>query len=120
MRVYTAHLRPHAAPVLVREGFAWGAFFFGPFWLFAHRAWLAGVLALCAFVLIVAMPGWDVKAPLGLALAWALGLFGHDLRRASLARRGYLLAHVVAAADPDAALARLLARRSDLIGQAAA
>ena len=27
--------------LLVREGFAWGALFLGPFWLAAHRAWIA-------------------------------------------------------------------------------
>ena len=28
MRVYTAHTSDHAAPVLVREGFSWGAFLY--------------------------------------------------------------------------------------------
>ncbi|MDA8252452.1 MAG: DUF2628 domain-containing protein [Rhodospirillales bacterium] len=114
MNVYTAHLRPRRPPVLVREGFAWGALVFGPLWLLAQRAWIAGVLALCADVLIALIPADNLLWPLHLALAWALGLFGHDLVRWSLARRGYLLAHVVAAGDADAAFARLLARRPDL------
>jgi hypothetical protein len=42
------------------------------------------------------------------------GLFGNDLWRWSLERRGYTLAHVVAAADSDSALLRLLQRRPDL------
>jgi hypothetical protein len=104
----------------VREGFSWSALVFGPFWLAAHRAWLAGVLALCAAVAVAAIPGADVKLALELALAWVLGLWGQDLRRWSLARQGYLLAHVVAAPDQDAALARLLARRPDLIAPALA
>ena len=120
MRIYTAHLRARTAPVLVPEGFAWGALLFGPLWLFAHRAWLAGVLAAVAWVLIATAPGWAVRLPAGLALAWGLGLWGHDMRRWSLTRRGYLLAHVVAAGDRDAALARLLARRPDLTAQAVA
>jgi hypothetical protein len=120
VRVYTAHLCAGAAPELVREGFAWGALFFGPLWLWAHRAWIAGVLALCGYVLIAALPGLPERWLFGLVLAWALGLWGNDLRRWSLARRGYLLAHVLAAGNRDAALARLLARRPDLIGPAIA
>jgi hypothetical protein len=120
VRVYTAHLRDHAAPVLVREGFSWGALIFGPLWLLVHRAWIAGILALCAGVLIGAIPAREPRLLAELALAWALGLFGHDLWRWSLARRGYSLAHVVAAADRDAAFARLLTHRPDLIAQDAA
>ena len=53
MRFWTAHIRAGAAPVLVREGFSWGALLFGPLWLAVHRAWIAAVLALAASVLIV-------------------------------------------------------------------
>ena len=120
MRVYTAHLRAAAPPVLVREGFSWGALIFGPVWLLAHRAWLPGVLALSGFVLIAALPGLPDRWLFALVLAWALGLWGNDLRRWSLARGGYLLAHVVAAEDQDTALARLLARRPDLTEAAVA
>jgi predicted outer membrane lipoprotein len=118
VRIFTAHTRADSPPVLVREGFSWGAFIFGPFWLLARRAWIAGVLALCASVAIAALAAEPVRSLLSLTLAWVLGLTGQDLRRAALQRRGYLLAHVVAAADGDAALARLLARRPDLIKSA--
>jgi hypothetical protein len=114
VRIYTAHIHPTRPPVLVREGFSWAAAIFGALWLFFHRAWIAGVLALCAAVLLGAMGTMPLRLVLELALAWALGLFGQDLRRWSLARQGYLLAHIVAGADEDAALARLLARRPDL------
>ena len=50
MRIYTAHLAPGRAPLLVREGFSLGAFLFGPLWLFAHRAWVAGAIALAVLV----------------------------------------------------------------------
>ncbi len=58
-------------------------------------------------------PGWRVV--IGIALAWLAGLVGRDLVRWSLARRGYVLAHVVAAPDRDAALARVLAVREDQV-----
>nr|WP_283949613.1 DUF2628 domain-containing protein [Limobrevibacterium gyesilva] len=98
---------------MVREGFSWGALVFGPFWLLAHRAWIPGVLVLCAEIALAFTPG-PSRLVLSLALAWLLGLCGRDLVRWSLERRGFLLAHVVAARDEDTALARLLARRPDL------
>ena len=53
MRVWTVHLPPptdragrpsRRSPVLVQEGFSWGAFLFGPLWLLAHRLWLSALL----------------------------------------------------------------------------
>jgi hypothetical protein len=116
--VWTAHTRPHRAPVLVREAFSWGALVFGPLWLLAHRAWIAGVLLLCLGIAVAVLVPPATGVPLLLAIAWAQGLYGRDLVRWSLARRGFLLAHVIAARDADAALARLLDRRPDLIADA--
>ncbi len=118
MKVFTAHLRPSAAPVLAKEGFAWGALLFGGFWLLARGAWVEGAIALSATVLIgvlVPGPAGDV---LEAGLAVALGLTGWDLVRAALARRGYALAHIVAARDADAALLRLLDARPELAAAA--
>ena len=50
----------------------------------------------------------------GCGAAAAAGLSGHDLRRWSLARRGFTLAEVVAARNAEGAFARLLDRRHDL------
>ena len=116
MRFWTAHIRAGAAPVLVREGFSWGALLFGPLWLAVHRAWIAAVLALAASVLIVVLAKADIAAALLATLMVLLGLSGHDLRRWSLDYRGYLLAQVVGARDELEALARLLDRRPDLKG----
>jgi Protein of unknown function (DUF2628) len=120
VRIYTAHTHTHRAPVLVREGFSYGAFVFGPLWLLARRAWIAGVLVLCADVVIFVLAPPDVRLIVSLGVSWLTGLFGHDMLRWSLDRRGFLEAHVVAAADEDAALARLLERRPDLISDALA
>jgi hypothetical protein len=114
MKVFSAHLRAATVPVLVPEKFSWGAAIFGPFWLWAHRAWIAGILALLAWVAAGAVPIHAWRPWLVLAVCVLLGLVGQDLRRWSLARRGFLLAHVVAARDQDEALARLLANRPDL------
>ena len=118
MRIFTAHTRPHSAPVLLREGFSWAAFFFGPLWLLTHCAWIAAVLAFCAYLLIAVLPLHGFNPLVSFGLAWLLGLSGQDIRRWSLERRGFGLAHVVAAPNRDAALARLLDRRPDLVAEA--
>ncbi len=114
MKIYTALLKSDAEPVLVREGFAWGALFFGPVWLFAHRAWIAGAISLAAYVLTGVLVAGPAAAILAVGLALILGFAGHDLRRWALEHRGYLLAHVLAAADRDDAFMRLLTLRPDL------
>jgi hypothetical protein len=116
VRFWTAHIRAGAAPVLVREGFSWGALLFGPLWLAVHRAWIAAVLALAASVLILVLAKADIAAALLTTLMVLLGLSGHDLRRWSLDYRGYLLAQVVVARDELDALGQLLDRRPDLKG----
>jgi hypothetical protein len=113
---WTAHIRSGAAPVLVREGFSWGALLFGPLWLATHRAWIAAALTLAAFVLIVVLTRDGVSAALLTTLVVLLGLLGNDLRRWSLDHRGFLLAQVVVARSELEALGRLLDRRPDLAG----
>jgi hypothetical protein len=102
--------------VLVPEGFSWGALFFSPIWLAAHRAWIAAALTLAAAALIITFTQGGVTAVLLIALMVLLGLSGHDLRRWSLDHRGYLLAQIVVARNELEALARLLDGRPDLRG----
>jgi uncharacterized protein DUF2628 len=120
VRFYTVHLRQGSPPVLVAEGFSWGAAIFGPIWLLAHRAWVPAALALAVAVLIGVFAPPAAAAAFGLAFVWLLGLFGRDLVGWSLERRGYRLAHVVAARDAEAAYGRLLAARPDLAAAALA
>ncbi len=119
MNIYTVYTRPGTRPVLVREHFSFWAFLFGPIWLFVHRAWIPGILALCAIVAIAAVPLEPLRPVLGFGLVWLLGLFGEDLRRWSLDRRGFILAQIVAAPNNEAALGRLLDRRPDLVAEMA-
>lgn len=116
MTFWTAHIRAGTPPVLVREGFSWGALIFGPLWLLAHRVWVPAVLALAAVVLIVVLTRDGTAAALLVALIVLLGLSGQDLRRWSLDHRGYLLAQVVSGRSELDALAHLLERRPDLHG----
>lgn len=122
MRVWTVHVPPFTdnmgrpsrrAPVLVQEGFSWGAFLFGPLWLAANRLWLAAALwfAAAAAAALLAWAGGALAVP---ALQFLLGCHARDLRRHALARRGYAQSGVVAERDEDRALARLIAARPDL------
>jgi hypothetical protein len=111
VKTWTAQTGPGAAPVLVREGFSLGAFLFGPLWLASHGAWLLAAVALAIdAVVAIWAPVWA-----SVGLAFLFGLFGQDLRRYALELRGYTVVHVLAARDEDAALARLLAGRPDLL-----
>jgi hypothetical protein len=114
VKIYTALLKQDAEPVLVREGFAWGALFFGPLWLAVHRAWIPAAISLAAYVLIGLLAPRPAAAILIVALAVLLGLTGQDLRRWALEWRGYLLVHILAAVNGDDAFMRLMALRPDL------
>ncbi len=114
MNIYTAHTKPYVPPVLLREGFTRLGVIFGPLWLLAHGAWVAGALAICAEALLLALAPDLAGLALAAALHWLIGLFGFDLRRWTLEQRGYAEVNVVAAENEDAALAKLLDRRPDL------
>ncbi|GAC1344776.1 MAG: hypothetical protein NVSMB18_23090 [Acetobacteraceae bacterium] len=119
MRTYTAHLKPARMPVLVREGWSWGAALFGALWLVAHRAWIPAALHIAAVIVLPALVPAAFRLPLLLGIAALMGLLGRDMVRWSLERRGYVLAHVLAARDEDGALGRLLTARTDIAQQCA-
>lgn len=137
MRVWTVHARrpaeappgvehrraaprPAAAePVLVREGFSWLAFLFSGLWFLAHGMWLVLALYLAGTLLLMALLPGSLAPWAALAVQLLVGFHARDLRRWTLARRGWRLTGVVVAADEDAAWARLLARRPELARAAA-
>lgn len=123
MRSWTAHLKPGREPVLVLEGFSWGALLFGPAWFVANRAWIPAVLEAAALVVLAVLLPGRVAGVVVMAVAVLAGLLGRDVVRWALERRGYTLSHVLAARDEDAALARLLTYRpevaSDLVARLA-
>ena len=127
MRTYTVHLRRSAdAPalgpigdrdlVLIKEGFAWPAFFFSVLWALRHRMWW-GALALVAVngigaALVVAFgmnPVGEVLVNLGVAIL--IGQSGNDLRRWTLGRSGFTELGVVMAENRTAAERRFLETR---------
>jgi hypothetical protein len=116
--MYTAYVRhggldPDRDVALVKEGFSWPAFIFGPLWALARRLWLAAagfalVLGLLeALARVVELDPFTWTA-LTLAVSAAFGWLGNDLRRRKLERRGFVFRGVVAGDNLDAALARFL------------
>lgn len=114
MKTWTAHLHATKPPVLLKEGFAWGAYIFGPLWLLAQRAWVPAALAIAFYAAVAVFCEERVTVLAWLLANWCLGLWGHDLQRWALSLRGFTLAHVVAARDADGAFVRLLSARPDL------
>jgi hypothetical protein len=115
MKVWTAHEKPNASPVLVREGFSFGALFFGPIWLAAHCAWLPSLAMVLLTLLILLLTHFPASIILVLGLALLAGFSGRDLVRWSVTRRGYLETTVVTGRNQYDAQARLLEDRPDLV-----
>jgi hypothetical protein len=114
VKFWTGFVRDGAAPVLVREGFSWGALIFGPLWLAVHNAWVPAALVLATAILIVALASDPTQSALLLALGLWLGFSGNDLRRWSLRLRGFVLQEIVSARNETEALGLVLERRPDL------
>lgn len=124
MRIYTVHYRPDAAGgdiVLVKEGFNWPAFLFGPLWALARGLWAVTLGLVAAAAAVVAaglfLPlGTVTWTALAAGAALAVGHSANDLRRWTLERRGYSEEGVVTGGREDAALRRFLANTPLLSG----
>jgi hypothetical protein len=103
MIVCTVHEPPSApadrldraeAVVFVRDGFSLFATLFGPLWLLFNGLWLAAALAvgifaagIAAFVIAGLGPAWGLILLLTLHLV--IGFEGRNIKRWTLARRGW-------------------------------
>jgi hypothetical protein len=105
--IYTVHTNawsaaPDGDAVLIKEGFSWPAFVFGPVWALWHGMWRTAIVLVllsvavsgAAFVAGLAEAG-DLALSVGLQVA--MGLWANDWRRHVLARRDVLERGAVAA-----------------------
>lgn len=109
LRAYTLHTGAgRKPPLLLREGFCWGAFAFAPFWALRHWLWVAALayVVIAAAVVLLA-PGMPALLTL-VGLHVLAGFEGRDLIRLRLARLGRPEHGVVLAHDEDTALWRAL------------
>jgi hypothetical protein len=114
MSVYTvqAPLGPigeidYPKAVFLREGFSWGAFFFGAFWLLWRQLWVAAIIWIVVWGLLL-----EFAAPhlsdgsfflILLTLQFLLGLEGRALIRHKLASQHYQFLDVVSAKEQETA-----------------
>ncbi len=94
--------------VLIVEGFSWPALIFGPFWALWHGMWRTVIVLLLIAALISgggALAGLaaELVSVLQILVQIGLGLWGNDLRRAALARQGYVERAVVAGRNGEEA-----------------
>ncbi len=122
MRVYTVHVDPLSAAddrgaVLVGDGFSWPAALFSVLWALYHGLWVWALALLVAGAAIGGGGAWLGLDPLSQAavefgtmalVGWSAG----DMRRLSLARRGYRLFDVVVGDDLATAEKRFFDRRA--------
>lgn len=118
MRAFTAYRRwlgvgGRAETLVIRDGFAWGAFLFGPLWALLRRRWAAAAaLAAGWFVAgILASLSGNPAVGLGLWLIAALwaGFSARDLEAWAVETQGWLLADAVLAQNLDEAEVRMIA-----------
>lgn len=96
-KIYTVHTNswsaaPDGDAVLIKEGFSWPAFLFGPIWALWHGMWRTAIalLLLSAAVSGAAFFAGLTEAgdfALSMGLQVAMGLWANDWRRYVLARR---------------------------------
>ena len=112
MRIYTVHELPGApldgaGIVLVKEGFSFPAFLLSWVWLLFCRLWIAlglwiGLTAVTSF-LAERYLGVEAAMLVSLALQLMLGFEANDIRRWTLARKGYREIGITAGASLEEA-----------------
>lgn len=106
-RLYSVHLnpavpRPYETAEFVPEGFNVAAFAFGWVWALYQRLWIpAGLLILLNIAVVESAERFGLSLSsiyvLQLGFQALVGFQANDVRRGVLARRGYIVADMVAA-----------------------
>lgn len=106
-RLYSVHVdptapRPYETAVFVAEGFNIWAFVFGIMWSLYQRLWILAFVLLIINVTLSGMAEHLGFSPLSIyvlqmGIQLMVGFQGNDSRRIALAKRGYIVADMVAA-----------------------
>ena len=117
---FSIHVKPEdtdpvASLEVIPEGFSWWGFVFAGIWLLYQRLWLALAVFITVMIFLISAETQGIinaaeSLMLQLVLQFAIGMFGHDLRRVDLAGKGYVTTDVVVAGDELAAAQRYLDR----------
>jgi hypothetical protein len=105
MKFYTVHAKPGDGPeknILIREGFSWPGFFFGPLWLGLKGAWIGLAIALF-FIIGAGRSDGELAYWISLAVPLVIGFEGNDLWRNALDKKGYEMKGYLAAHNLDEA-----------------
>jgi hypothetical protein len=111
------------AVAFVKEGFSWPAFFFAEIWLVVSRMWLVLVLYVVVFAALAYLGDWIGAALAGAALVLGHFLFaleGNQLKRWTLARRGYQVVDIVEGRREEEAEVRFFQRAGDRVATGSA
>ncbi len=122
MKTYTVHFpkgttaSTHDAllnTTLIADGFSWGAFFFGPFWFFWNRLWLAGFLVLGAITILSVLFSLlevheGVASIINLLIMILQGLEANTLKRWTFECKGRPIAGFVTGQDDSEAEAKMI------------
>ena len=118
MRAYTAYRRllganGRAETQVIRDGFVWGAFLFGPLWAVARARWMAAAALAAGWLVAGVLAGLAGEPPAAagfwlIAALWS-GFSARDLEAWSLESQGWSTADVVLAPSLVEAEARMIA-----------
>ena len=110
LKTYRVYSHPQRrTSVVVRTGFSWGAFFFGPFWFLFNRMWFAALINGLLLLAGEAFPSVHNQDNLLLLIGSILfrpvvcfiaGKFAYDLLCSDLEDHGYSLQATVKAENP--------------------
>ena len=119
MNVYNIYVNSRGAREIVKFGWSWPGFFFGPFWALSKRMWVLGISILTIMFFSGMVVGWievtqDKNAASRLSvffnISWLVVAvvfldFGNKWRQTKLESRGYEYKGTVSASDPNEAIA---------------
>jgi len=119
MALYTVHSRgePENDAIFVRDGFSTAAFVLSIAWALWNRMWIVAAGLAAVMMMITAAGNWltlpeGATSLISLAASVLFGLEAQNLRRWSLARRGFAEIAIVPGSDQEEAELRFFHERT--------